>query len=204
MTSPIVLDPRRGRIPISIDARSSAPVGHAVVAQGTQYSGRHTRIADRVRKAFQPKVIEATTRPIRPFGVSLLVVLNDIAALFVLCMVILPLMLPEATEGTPFARDPVAAGTADGLGIIGLVVMVLIAAAALAVLIVGHFLWNGFNWARCVFMGFVALAIVVELLALVSTGSPVSAARMVANLLFLIVLNSRATKEFCVCKRRCG
>lgn len=129
--------------------------------------------------------IQAATRP---SGLSLMVVLYDIGALFGLAVAGLSLLM---TQGTILA-------TASFIGIV----------IYLDILIFGHFLWKGYTWARIVFMLILALdliRLVPNTLRLLSAGVPavgaagwlVTLLEIVLDGLFLAILASPATRQFC-------
>jgi hypothetical protein len=119
---------------------------------------------------------------------SLLVVLYDIGALLGLAAAGLALVV---THGALFATSSLMA-----IGIY------------LGVLIMGHFLWKGFGWARIAFMAILVLdliRIVPGCLLLLRAGLPAVGAvgwlapllEIVLDGLFLVILTSARTREYC-------
>jgi len=61
-----------------------------------------------------------------------------------------------------------------------------------------YYLWRGFNWARIALMALLVLAMLGQLAQLLSGRSPVAPLlEVTVSVLFLAILNSRQTREFC-------
>ncbi len=125
----------------------------------------------------------------RPFGVSFLVVLCDIGALFGLLGGIGALVLGGVA---------VSAGGGPGMGGLMMLLGFIAIAIYLGILVVGHFLWNGVNWARITFMallGLWSLQSIPQLLT--SEGRIVAVLTIAVNVLFIFILNGRGAREYC-------
>jgi hypothetical protein len=127
--------------------------------------------------------------PRRPFRVSLLVVLYDLAAI---CSIIIGIGFGISAAG--------AAARPDGMP--KAVIMAAVAAAtmvmALVMLTVAYFLWRGFNWARVTLIILLVLALLGQLAQILSSRSPVvPLLEVTLSVLFLAILNTRRTREFC-------
>ena len=137
-----------------------------------------------------------SARPVpRPFGVSLLVVLCDIGALLGLIASVLGIVALVGFGGL---------GEALAMGVLALVLLFAAILINLGILIVGYFLWKGFNWARITFMvllGLWALQCVPGLLAGLRYGAVGAVALPVLQILvcvlFIVILNGRGAREYC-------
>ena len=99
-----------------------------------------------------------------------------------------------------------AAGGASEMPIGGLVMLLGFIAIAiyLGILIVGHFLWKGFNWARITFMVLLALSalqcvpgLVTGLRYGVIGGLILPVLQIGVCVLFIVILNGREAQEYC-------
>ena len=124
----------------------------------------------------------------RPFGISLLVVLYDIGALFGILGGVLTMALGGALG---------LAGAATG-GFVAMTAGFFTLAWCLGVLVMGHFLWKGYRWARIGFIVLLAFATLFQLQSVAVAASKLIPLLMLAvHLLFLLILTGRQAKEFC-------
>lgn len=127
--------------------------------------------------------------PVRPFGVSLLVVLYDLGAI---CSIIIGVGIGIGAAGASARPGGTFLGTM--LAAFAAATMVM----ALVMLTVSYFLWHGFNWARIVLIVLLALAMLGQLAQLLSGRNPVvPLLELLVSVLFLVLLNTRQTREFC-------
>jgi Tetratricopeptide repeat len=127
--------------------------------------------------------------PKRPFGVSLVVVFYDLAAI---CSIIISFSL-----GSSIARMFARPGDATA----GAVMATFVAASivmSLVMVTISYFLWKGYNWARIVIMVLLALAMLGQVVQVLAGPSPVlPLLELAVSALFLFILSTRRTREFC-------
>jgi tetratricopeptide (TPR) repeat protein len=148
-----------------------------------------------------PAAADAYRAPVsRPLGISILVVLYDIGAIFMVIGGILMLVGAGAVGimGATGAGRASAPNTAGAIAAGGLIAAIAIFTLllGLAILVIGHFLWKGVSWARWAFMVILVLD-VLRALAGLRNSPVVSGLSIVLGVLFLIVLNTQAAKEYC-------
>jgi tetratricopeptide (TPR) repeat protein len=137
----------------------------------------------------------------RPVGITILVVLNDIGAvlmiiggLFLLLGAGAALVGGAGGAGRPGGISPVgAAALGGGLAVLAIVFIVL----GVAILAISYFLWKGYSWARWVFMILLALGILSALPGLAGKTAIYSIIGIVMDIVWLVVLNTQAAKEYC-------
>jgi hypothetical protein len=132
----------------------------------------------------------------RPSGVTLLVILCDIGALLGLIGVVSGLLLMGREIGIGAPGMAVAGGA------------LLLILMCVGIIVLGHFLWEGWNWARIAWIVLLVLNTLRQIPGLVSRlasgaqplggdGWAVSALEVLVGVLFLLILNSRATRDYC-------
>lgn len=125
----------------------------------------------------------------RPVGVTILVILCDIGALLGLIASVLGIVTLLGFGGL---------GEALAMGVLVLVLLFAAILINLGILVVGHFLWKGFNWARITFMVLLALWALRAIPGLLYGGSAVVLVlEMAVCVLFIVILNGRGAREYC-------
>jgi len=142
----------------------------------------------------------------RPGELTFLIVLVDVISILGLLSSMMVVIL--GIGATFRVADRGAPSAAMGPLVLG--VGVVLAMIWLGVLVVGHFLWNGANWARIIMMVLMALTVLQSLYGLltgargaaaVGGGGAVNAIVAVLTMLiaalFIVVLNKGNVKEYC-------
>jgi hypothetical protein len=147
----------------------------------------------------------AASEPRRPLGLSILVGLYDVGAVFTLIAGVAVIVI--GLIGAGVATRVTSPGAAAGVAVLAVTGLLLVA-WSLGVLMMGYYLWNGFNWARIGFMTLLAVGMLFDSLSLFGKlgsaataqgayGWVVPALLLVLQLLFLVMLNVRQTREYC-------
>ncbi len=137
----------------------------------------------------------------RPVGMTILVVLADIGALINI------IASGVAVVGVLVMGGLRYLGEASGMGVLIVALLFVGIIINLGILVVGHFLWNGFNWARVTFMVLLGLSALQCFLGLLlsigyaSGGGIESVVVLVLEMavcgLFIFILKGREAREYC-------
>ena len=133
-------------------------------------------------------MVRATVRRERPLAVSVLVIMLDIGAgaLLIASTVGIMVITPTPPEMPPGIHRRMV-----GLCLRG-------GAVGLGVLVVGHFLWRGAEWARIALMVILLYNLVLRVIEMLFSGvDAVTAVSIVAVLIFVWMLNGGSAKEYC-------
>ena len=158
-----------------------------------------------VREAVQARAAAAKREERkRPGELTFFIVLVDVVSILGLLGAVMMVLggLVVATHG---ASGSAAHGAVGGLF---LILGFLMGAVYLGVLVVGHFLWNGANWARITMMVLMALTILQSLYGLLARGAGpaaggggvqavISVLFILIAVLFIVVLNKGNVKQYC-------
>jgi|GEM_PF-5191791 len=129
----------------------------------------------------------------RPSQLTTMIVLIDISSI---------LAIPGAILGTIIMMS-VAMHGGSFLGWMLLLISLFSAVLYVGILVVCHFLWNGYNKARLTMVVLMSLISAIGLWSLIqSTGSTnmlVNGLQLFIDVLFICILNMKSTKEYC-CK----
>ncbi len=161
-----------------------------------------------VREAVQARVAAARRPQVkRPGELTFFIVLVDVVAILgALGAALMVLGGMAVTAGGARSGEALAGAMGGVMLVFGLFIGVIY----LGVLVVGHFLWNGTNWARITMMVLMVLTVLQSLYGLlagirgaaaVGGGGAVSAIVSVLTLLiaglFIVVLNKQNVKDYC-------
>ena len=136
----------------------------------------------------------------RPVGVTMVVLLADVGALLQLLFcagVVVAVVVGNWHHYIPAEEMD----TSIVMGVLTLVSWLVGA----GVLVVSHFLWNGFNWARVTFMGLLGLSALQNLVGVAFTcarygiGAYAVVSLLAAGIcvVFIIILNGRGARAYC-------
>ncbi|MHC4519853.1 MAG: HEAT repeat domain-containing protein, partial [Planctomycetota bacterium] len=124
----------------------------------------------------------------RPLGITIVVVLADFGALLRLIGAVVVIVVAVA------APSQVPGGTRAMM--VGL--SIFASATALGILLVGHSLWKGANWARITFMAILFLAVVVAVIRMLLAGVDGESVISVAtSVVCLGILHSASARGYC-------
>ncbi len=149
----------------------------------------------------RPGARRSTALVSRPVGMTILVVLADIGALINI------IASGVAVVGVLVMGGLRYLGEASGMGVLIVALLFVGILINLGILVVGHFLWNGFNWARVTFMVLLGLSALQCFLGLLlsigyaSGGGIESVVVLVLEMavcgLFIFILKGRGAREYC-------
>jgi hypothetical protein len=135
----------------------------------------------------------------RPSDLALLVILVDLGAILMVLLGVGALFLGGAAAGGASAAAgaegaAVAAVIGAAAMLFGIILMVIYG----GILVVSHFLWKGFAWARIAMMVLVGLSVLSNLHGLMTGGEKlIPGLVLLVMVLFLIILNKQDVKAYC-------
>lgn len=137
----------------------------------------------------------------RPSDLALLVILVDLGAILMVLLGIGALFLGgagAAAVGVAGSAGAEGAAVAAVIGVAAMVIGIILIVIYGGILVVSHFLWNGFGWARIAMMVLVGLSVLSNLRDLMTGGEKLIPALVLAVMvLFLIILNKQDVKAYC-------
>jgi hypothetical protein len=158
-------------------------------AENCEWCHRPLEPASLTRGAAPPNQTEtrAPARPptARPSGATLVVVLTDIKALFA-ALASVVVLIAAGASGSPVAGPVVLPA-------------LFMLPLSIGVLVVAHFCWNGYNWARVAVMVLLILGALGQIgRAAGPTGFQlVPALQLLVQVLCIAILNTEPVKEYC-------
>jgi len=171
------------REPDGWQVRATAPdTGAAPIHPPARATGRHT--ARTIRST------RAQTAAQRPGELTFLIVLIDVVMLLSLAA---PVMFIAALASGGLGR----AGLPPGLSALMIAVMMFMGAVYASVIVVGHFLWNGYSWARVVMMVLLGLFVLSSLHGTITGDGIVAALFAAVAGLLLLVLFKEDVVDYC-------
>lgn len=150
--------------------------------------GSYRSVAESGTTSPTPEGAAGQQRP-RPLGVSLLVVLYDLGAL---CSILLSVGVGFGVARTLASPAGLPLGTVMGVFIAATVVM------AAVMVTISCYLWKGYNWARIAMIVLIGLGVLGQIFQLLASSNRViPLLELTVSVLFLVILTSRSTREFC-------